>query len=246
MVLETGTRPAVRLRTPRLVAFMTVAAVVAIPVLLFPYLTLDPSRSRIPVTSELHYGVLVVHVVTAATALLLGVLQLVPRVRARRVVHRRLGRAFLLVGAVAFGLTGIPLALATPNGNVTRYGILVPAVGWLVCAALGWAAIRRRRIAAHREWMIRAYALTFFAITTRMLVPLLIAVQMPFQDDRSADAVRQLVGNTIPYGQWLGWILDLAIAQYAIRRLRRTPPTDVQQPADDDGRVTSPAAAPRG
>jgi hypothetical protein len=178
-------------------------------------------------------------VLTAATALLLGVLQLVPRVRARRVVHRRLGRAFLIVGAVAFGLTGIPLALTTPNGNVTRYGILIPAVGWLVCAALGWTAIRSHRLTAHREWMIRTYALTFFAITTRMLVPLLIAVQMPFQDDRSADAVRGLVERTIPYGQWLGWILDLAIAEYAIRRLRRTAPVDVLDPADDRGRVTS-------
>jgi uncharacterized membrane protein len=204
---------------------MAVVAVVAVPVLLFPYLTFDSSRSRIPVTTELHYAVLVVHVLTAATALLLGVLQLVPRLRARRVLHRRLGRAFLIVGAVAFGLTGIPLALATPNGNVTRYGILIPAVGWLVCAALGWAAIRRHRLIAHREWMIRTYALTFFAITTRMLVPLLIAVQMPFQEDRSADAVRELVERTIPYGQWLGWALDLAVAQYVIRRLRRTAPS---------------------
>jgi uncharacterized membrane protein len=245
MVIVTGTRSAVRPRTPRLVAFLAVVAVVATPVLLFPYLTLDSSRSRIPVTTDLHYGVLVVHVLTAATALLLGVLQLVPRLRARRVLHRRLGRAFLIVGAVAFGLTGIPLALATPNGNVTRYGILIPAVGWLVCAALGWAAIRRHRVAAHREWMIRTYALTFFAITTRMLVPLLIAVQMPFQDDRSADAVRRLVESTIPYGQWLGWALDLAIAEYVIRRLRRTAPIDVWHPADD-GHVTSLAAAPRG
>ena len=39
---------------------------------------------------------------------------------------------------MAFGFTGIPLALTTPNGDLTRYGILVPAVGWLVCAALGW------------------------------------------------------------------------------------------------------------
>ena len=208
-------------RTPRLVVAMAVIAVVATPVLLFPYLSLDPTRSRIPVASDLHYALLVVHVVTAATALLLGVLQLVPRIRARRALHRRVGRTFLGVGVVAFGLTGIPLALTTPNGDVTRYGILVPALGWLVCAALGWTAIRAGRLADHRAWMIRTYALTFFALTTRMLVPLLIVVQMPFQDDRSPDAVRELVSSTIPYGQWLGWIIDLAIAQYVIHRLRR-------------------------
>jgi uncharacterized membrane protein len=204
-------------RTPRLVIAMAVVAVVAIPVLLFPYLTLDPARSRIPVTA-LHYGALVVHVTSAATALLLGVLQLVPRIRARHALHRRLGRTFLVVGIVAFGVTGIPLAMTTPNGDVTRYGILAPALGWLVCAALGWVAIRAGRLADHRAWMIRTYALTFFALTARMVVPLLIAVQMPFQDDRSPEAVRHLVTGTIPYGQWLGWIIDLAVAQYVIHR----------------------------
>jgi hypothetical protein len=225
MALVTQEPQEVRPRTPRLVVSIAVVAVVATPVLLFPYLSLDPDRSRIPVTTELHYATLVVHVLTAATALLLGVLQLVPRLRARRGLHRRLGQAFLLAGVVAFGLTGIPLALTTPDGNVTRYGILVPAVGWLVCAALGWTAIRRRRLAAHRAWMIRTYALTLFAITTRMMVPVLIVLQMPFQDDRSPSAVRALVASTIPYGQWLGWIVNLAVAEYIIRRrLRAAPP----------------------
>ena len=219
MVLVTEKLSKVRPRTPRLVVLMAVVAVIAVPVLLFPYLSLDPDRSRISVTTDLHYVGLVVHVFTAATALLLGVLQLVPRVRARRVLHRRLGRAFLVVGVVAFGLTGIPLALTTPNGDVTRYGILVPAVGWLVCAALGWAAIRGGRLAAHRAWMIRTYALTFFALTTRMVVPILLALQLPFQADRSPDAVRELVERSIPYGQWLGWIINLAVAEYVIRRI---------------------------
>jgi uncharacterized membrane protein len=244
MVLVTEEPPEVRPRTPRLVLFLLVAAVVAIPVLLYPYLSLDPDRSRIPVSNELHYAALVVHVLTAATTLLLGVLQLVPRIRARRAVHRWLGRAFLLVGLVAFGLTGIPLALTTPNGNVTRFGILVPAVGWLVCAALGWSAIRGGRLAAHRAWMIRTYALTFFALTTRMLVPLLLAVQMPFQDDRSPEAVRALVTSTIPYGQWLGWIVDLAIAQYVIRRLERAPTSGAPPTPPSRARRTAGAPTP--
>ena len=222
MVLVTSEPPKVRPRTPRLVVAIAVVAVVAVPVLLFPYVGLDASRSRIPVTG-LHYAALVVHVFTASAAVLLGVLQLVPRVRARRALHRRLGRAFLVVGVVAFGVTGIPLAVTTPSGDLTRYGILVPAVGWLVCAALGWTAIRQGRLAAHRAWMIRTYALTFFALTTRLLVPLLLALQLPFQSDRSPDAVRALVEHTIPYGQWLGWMVDLAVAQYAIRQAARTP-----------------------
>src|SRR3954451_19433838 len=98
MVLVTENSPEVRPRTPRLVLFLLVAAVVAIPVLLFPYLSLDPAPSRIPDSNKLHSAALVVHVLTAAIAVVVGVLQLVPRMRARRALHRRLGLAFLLVG----------------------------------------------------------------------------------------------------------------------------------------------------
>jgi len=49
MVLVTQKALEARPRTPRLVLFIAVVAVVAVPVLLFRYLSLDPDRSRIPV-----------------------------------------------------------------------------------------------------------------------------------------------------------------------------------------------------
>ena len=42
---------------------------------------------------------------------------------------------------------------------------LVVASAMAVCVVLGFAAIRRRDIAAHRAWMIRAYALALGAGT---------------------------------------------------------------------------------
>lgn len=204
-------------RTPRLVIAMGAIAVVASPVLLAPYLTLDPARSRIPVTG-LHFAVLVVHVATASAAIVLGVLQLVPRIRAHRRRHRTIGRAFLLLGLVAYGLTAIPLALTSPNGTLTRYGTLVPAVGFLVCAALGWTAARERRYGDHRDWMVRTCALAFFALTTRLLVPLLLLVQAPWMGSHYGGDVQRAVEASIPVGQWLGWVLDLAVAEFVIRQ----------------------------
>jgi uncharacterized membrane protein len=121
-------------------------------------------------------------------------------------------------------VTAIPLAITTPSGTLTRYGTLVPAVGFLVCASLGFLAAREGRYEAHRDWMVRTFALAFFALTTRLLVPVLLLVQSPWIGQRYGGDVQTAVSATIPVGQWLGWMLDLAIAEWVIRRHLRGRP----------------------
>jgi uncharacterized membrane protein YozB (DUF420 family) len=210
-----------RLRTPRLVLAILVVAVVATPVLAFPYVLLDRDASRIDVQTDLAWVALVVHVPAAALAMILGALQFVPRIRARRSRHRAIGRTFLGLGTLAFVVTGIPLAITTPNGDITRYGVLLPALAWPVVAVLAWRAIRRGDVARHRVWMIRLYAITFFAITARMVTPLLLLVQVPVMQSRYGGDVQAAVEASIPYGQWLGWIVNLAIAELIVRRTKR-------------------------
>jgi uncharacterized membrane protein YozB (DUF420 family) len=212
-----------RTRTPRLVLTILVIGVLAAPVLSFPYVLLDRTASRIDVQTDAAWALLVIHVPTAAAAMLLGPLQLVPRIRANRRRHRIIGRTFLGVGTVAFVLTGIPLAITTPDGDITRYGVLIPALLWPALAVTGWRAIRSGDVVRHREWMVRLYAVTFFAITARLLVPLMLLVQVPLMDSRYDGDVRAAVDAMIPYGQWLGWILNLLIAELVIRRWRARP-----------------------
>ena len=73
--------------------------------------------------------------------------------------------------------------------------------------------------------MIRLYAVTFFAITTRLLVPLLLLAQVPVMQSRYDGDAQAAVRRRIPYGQWLGWIVNLLIAQYVIHRWRTHPET---------------------
>jgi hypothetical protein len=104
-----------RLRTARLVVAILVVALVATPVLAFPYVLLHRDASRIDVRTDLAWVLLMVHVSSAALAMILGALQLVPRIQARRRVHRRIGRTFLGLGTLAFVATGIPLAITSPG-----------------------------------------------------------------------------------------------------------------------------------
>jgi hypothetical protein len=66
------------LRTPRLVVAILVIAVVATPVLAFPYVLLDRAASRIYVQADAAWVLLVIHVPCAAAAMILGALQSCP------------------------------------------------------------------------------------------------------------------------------------------------------------------------
>lgn len=183
----------------------TVAIAVGV-VIASPYLLLDVDSSRLDVGGGAHFTLLVVHVFTAFVALVLGPLQFVPAVRARRSVHRAIGRVYLLVGVLPSGLAAIPVALLSGR-IVTQVGLTVPAVLWLCTGALAYRAARRRDFVGHRAWMMRNYALTFLAVTSRVLVPLLLLAQVG--DEPQA---------MIPFGQAVGWIINLALAEVLIRR----------------------------
>jgi uncharacterized membrane protein len=191
-------------------------AVVVTTVLVAPYLSLDIRASRLSVSGELHYALLVAHVFTAAVALVLGPLQFVPAIRARRRVHRRIGRTYLLAGVVPSALVGIPVALLSGR-LLTQVGLTVPFLGWLLTAGLAVRAIRRGDVEGHRSWMTRNYALTFLAVTSRVLVPLMLLASIPLV---GAGALATRATELIPVGQVLGWVVNLAVVEVVIRRRR--------------------------
>jgi hypothetical protein len=193
-------------------------AVVVGSVAILQYALLDSTASRPDVPSDLHNALLVAHISTAMIALLLGPLQFVPAIRARRRRHRRIGRAYLFVGVIPSGLFGIPVALLSGR-LITQVGLLIPAVAWLVTAWLAVRAIRRCDIEGHRSWMTRNYALTYLAVTARILVPLMVLAQLPFSGGTLASAADS-VTSIIPIGQVLGWVVNLVIAEVVIRRRR--------------------------
>jgi hypothetical protein len=93
---------------------------------------------------------------------------------------------------------------------------------WLVTGGLAYRAARRRDFTVHRDWMLRNYALTFLAVTARVLVPLLLLVQLPFSAGDAA-SIGERAPSMIPIGQTAGWIINLVVAESIIRRRRRRP-----------------------
>lgn len=106
-----------------------------------------------------HIALWQVHSLCALVYLVTAPLQFIDRVRLTRVpFHRASGYAFLASGVV-LAVTGVvmsPYSEMAP-GFVVTSAFLAPA--WLFAAGNAVWNIKRKRMQAHREWMIRTAAI---------------------------------------------------------------------------------------
>jgi uncharacterized membrane protein len=163
---------------------------------------------------------LVIHIVGAAVFALVGAFQLLPRLRrGGRAWHRRAGRVVAAAGlAVAGSALWLTLVYEAQPGTGDLLYVLRLVFGSAMagCLVLGFTAVRRRDIAAHRAWMIRGYALGLAAGT-----------QVFTQGIGEAVLGTGEVRGDLAQGA--GWVINLLVAEWAIRRTtasgrrRRTP-----------------------
>ena len=111
------------------------------------------------------------HVSCGITALLLGGVQFVTRLGPRRKWHAAAGRLYV-VACLAGAVSGPEIAWYSFAGPVATAGFSGLAVAWFVTTAMGLRAILAGRIAVHRRWMVRSFALTLAAVTLRMMLPM--------------------------------------------------------------------------
>lgn len=147
----------------------------------------------------------VVHAVSASLALVLGPLQFVPAWRARfPALHRWVGRAYVLSIAVAW-LSSLPLAVNAMTGAVAATGFIALGLAWMVTTGMGLARALQRRLAEHRRWMVRSFALTAAAITLRIYL----GASMAAQVDEAL---------SYPFIAWLCWVPNALVAEWYLRR----------------------------
>lgn len=152
----------------------------------------------------------IIHIVGATVYCVLGAFQFLPNFRRRHPGwHRVSGRVLVLMGlaAAASGLWMTAMyALPAADGG------LLPLIRWIFGLAmiafllLGLAAVLRRRFAAHRAWMMRAYAIGLGAGTQVLTsLPWMLAAG-------SLDTTSKTIAMTA------GWLINLAVAEWIIRR----------------------------
>ena len=151
------------------------------------------------------YGALTVHAGAASTALLVGPFQFLAGLRTRRTgVHRWTGRLYVLACLVG-GVSGAVLAAGARTGLPSTIGFGTLAVVWLFSTWRAYDLARQGRIAEHRRWMIRSFALTFAAVTLRLYLPFVFL--SPLGSDNGYRVV-----------SFACWIPNLVVAEMLVRR----------------------------
>jgi len=151
-----------------------------------------------------------VHIVTVTGFTVLGAFQFVPRLRRHR-WHRVAGRVLIPCGLLATG-SGLWMTLFYPRpenvGDLLEAFRLVFGTAMAGSLVLGLAAIRRRDVARHRAWLIRAYAIALGAGTQAVFI------------GGWTGAAGAPGETTLALLHAAAWGFNLGVAELLIRRVR--------------------------
>ena len=176
------------------------------------YLNYNEAAFTDPVRGASNYwtmrGWLLMHMTGGMAALLTGPWQFWTGFRVRYArLHRWTGRIFL--GGVAVGCVGaFQMAVHTSFGWGNGFALLGLAFAWFTTAAMAYYAILKRKFAVHKEWMVRAYVVTFAFVTFRVL------------NDFGPTSRLQPDNERVITIMWSCWVIPLLITE-VILQLRR-------------------------
>jgi uncharacterized membrane protein len=147
-----------------------------------------------------------VHIVPGLLFMILGPLQLSAKIRARYLRwHRWSGRVFVVCGLI-IGISALVMSFTMKSiGGVNQAAATVLfGAFFLYALCKAFWHIRRREIAFHRQWMIRAFSIGLAVATIRPIIGIFFATS-------------RLTGLT-PYeffgtAFWIGFVLHLIAAE---------------------------------
>lgn len=182
-----------------------------------PHLTAGTLPDDDPYTRNyvLHPLPAALHIVPGLVYLLGAPLQLSARFRRKHLTfHRRLGRVVVPAGmtAAAFALV---IGVTHPfGGAIEGSATVVFGLWFLACLIVAFVAVRRRDIARHRRWMIRAFAAAIGVGGIRLWVGVLGAVQSTV----TGEAVMSPQQGTYGIAFWLGFSSTVVAGEWWLRR----------------------------
>jgi uncharacterized membrane protein len=174
-----------------------------------PAVVSNPRLAQLGALDDLfarHPILTLVHIVPGLLFMILGPLQFSSGIRARHLRwHRLSGRVFVVCGLV-IGISALVMSFGMPAiGGVNQAAATTLFGAFFLCALCkAFWHIRRREVALHREWMIRAFSIGLAVAAIRPIVGLFFATS-----PLTGLAPREFFGIAF----WIGFVLHLIAAE---------------------------------
>lgn len=118
------------------------------------------------------------------------------------VLHRNLGKLYVFIILFLSAPSGLVIGFFANGGFYSKISFITLSVLWFYFTLKGFLFIKNKKIAQHKAFMLRSFALTFSAVTLRFWKVILVYLFHPAPMD-----LYQIIA-------WLGWIPNLLIIEY--------------------------------
>lgn len=163
----------------RVLQLLTLLVITAFSLLMLtkvvPYLGFEKgilfltTKSEATNNSPLFRAGFYVHITSSWWVMVAGLAQLVPALYRRgAVLHRRLGKLYVVSILALAAPSGLVLAAYANGGLAAKVGFSMQCLVWWLATWQAYRLARQRRWIPHAEWMLRAYALTLAAMSLRL------------------------------------------------------------------------------
>lgn len=146
------------------------------------------------------------HVYTSIFVLLFGFLQFFSfKSNTGRRLHRLAGYQYIVLLLVFAAPSGLYMGWHANGGKAAKISFMLLSLLWIITTILAFVKIIKGKVAAHRNWMVRSFALTLSAVTLRVWKVVIVFLFHPPPME-----VYKIIA-------WLGWVPNLIIAELLIR-----------------------------
>ena len=167
-----------------------------------PYILMDASKIGRFLGREFW---ILTHVGMGIVALLVGPVQFWLGWKNKFLTHKKLGLVYLIAVALSC-LSSFYLAITTDVSWIFGMGLGGLGVAWVLTTSFAVAAIRKKKITLHREWMTRSYIVTMGFVFFRIFVGATSALEVGTIFERLEAA------------SWFCWAYPLLIGELFIQR----------------------------
>ena len=145
------------------------------------------------------------HVFTSMLVLLAGFTQFSRQLQKKHPkLHRIFGYIYVIDILMVTGPAGLLMGFYANGGISSRIAFVLLAVLWMAFTGIALFKAIKKNFIAHRAFMIRSFALTLSAVSLRCWKVII----ANFTDIPPMDRYRIIA--------WLGWVLNLLIAEWII------------------------------